>query len=73
MNASQRNALRAALQILLMIALGSTAIGCNTVDGAKQDAKEAGQAVEKGVRRAGEATGRAVERTGTAIEDTFKK
>lgn len=62
-----------AVRWLLMTALASLAIGCHTFEGAKQDAKEAGVAVEKGVRRAGAATGRAVERTGSAIEETFKQ
>jgi len=57
---------------LFLTALTALAIGCHTVDGAKQDAREAGQAVEKSVHRAGEATGRAVERAGAAIEDTFR-
>jgi len=58
---------------LVILALASLVIGCHTFEGAKQDAREAGDAVEKGVRRAGQATGRAVERTGEAIEDTFKR
>ena len=61
-----------ATRMLVMTALASLAIGCHTLEGAKQDATEAGVAIEKGVRRAGAATGRAVERTGTAIEETFK-
>ena len=61
------------MRLLFLTALTALAIGCHTVDGAKQDAKEASQAVEKGVRQAGQASGRAVERTGSAIEDTFKK
>jgi predicted small secreted protein len=58
---------------LFLTALTALAIGCHTVDGAKKDANEASQAVEKSVRQAGQATGRAVERTGSAIEQTFKK
>jgi predicted small secreted protein len=61
------------IRMMLLGGLVALAFGCHTYEGAKQDAKEAGTAVEKGVRRAGEATGRAVERSGTAIEDTFKK
>ena len=57
---------------LFLTALTALAIGCHTVDGSKQDAKAAGQAVENGVRHGGEAPGRAVARTGAAIEDTFK-
>jgi len=62
-----------AVRILLIFTLAWLAVGCHTFEGAKQDAKEAGDAVEKGVRRAGTATGRAVERTGEAIENTFSK
>ena len=61
-----------AIRLMLLGGLVALAVGCHTLEGAKQDAKEAGHAAEKGVRQAGEATGRAVERTGTAIEDTFK-
>ncbi len=62
-----------AIRILLIFTLAWLTVACHTVEGAKQDAKEAGDAVEKGVRRAGAATGRAVERTGEAIENTFSK
>lgn len=61
------------IRLMLLGGLIALAVGCHTYEGAKQDTREAGQAVEKGVRSAGEATGRAVEKTGRAIEDTFKK
>lgn len=60
------------IRLMLLGGLVALAFGCHTYEGAKQDAKVAGQAIEKGVLRAGQATGRAVERTGTAIENTFK-
>ena len=47
--------------------------GCNTWQGAKQDAREAGQATGRGIEKAGQATGRGLEKAGDATGRGIEK
>ncbi|WP_313075372.1 hypothetical protein [Melaminivora sp.] len=50
-----------------------TLAGCNTWEGAKQDAREAGQATGRGIEKAGQATGRGLEKAGEATGRGIEK
>ena len=58
--------------IATSLALSLTLAGCNTWQGVKQDAKEAGQATGRGIEKAGQAAGRGVEKAGEKIQDISK-
>lgn len=54
------------------LTLSLSLAACNTWQGVKEDAKDAGHAAGRGIEKAGQATGRGIEKAGEKIQDISK-
>jgi predicted small secreted protein len=54
------------------LTLSFSLAACNTWQGVKEDAKDAGHAAGRGIEKAGQATGRGIEKAGEKIQDISK-
>lgn len=64
--------MKTSLWMVTALTLSLSLAACNTWQGVKEDAKEAGQATGRGIEKAGQATGRGIEKAGEKIQDIAK-
>lgn len=64
--------MKTSLWTITAVALSLSLAACNTWQGVKEDAKDAGHAAGRGIEKAGQATGRGIEKAGEKIQDISK-